>query len=119
MKWEYQKKLTIDALGGTDLVLPLPRHDLGIGSGDVNVGIQARLVVSLYNITPKRLAGSVTTVVRSLRSREAVLGPAKRPSHFIQHGVFLLQAEPGLMLLVLFHEHGGVVAEVVLVGLAV
>jgi len=112
-------QLTLDALARTDLVFPLTRHDLGIGTRDLETSIQASLVVSIHNITAKRLSSPVTTVVRSLGCREAVVRPAVDPASLAEHGVFLLETEPGLVLLVRLHDDGGVVAEVVGVGLAV
>lgn len=71
------------------------------------------------DIPPKHFTRAVTAIVRSLGCREAADRPAIRPSILIQHGVFLLKAEPELVTGVLGHEEVGIVAEVVLVGLAV
>jgi hypothetical protein len=101
------------------LVLPLRRHDLGVGAGDVDAGVQASLVVGFYNVSAENLAGADTAVVWALRSGEAVLGPAVWPAVDVKHGVLLLQTKPELLSLVLFHDDGGVVAVVVCVGLAV
>lgn len=77
-----------DTLGGSNLELPLSGHDLGVGSRDVNAGVQAAsvlanvsrdwaswrprkddhipcLVVSLDNVTLNDLASANTAVVRT------------------------------------------------------
>lgn len=64
----------LDALAGSDLELPLCGHDLGVGAGDVDTGIQASLVVGLNDVALDDLAGADTAVVRALRGREAVSG---------------------------------------------
>ena len=108
-----------DVLAGTDLVLPLGGHDLGVGAGDVDVGVKTSLVVGLNNVTAEDLAGAYTAVVRALRSRETVLGPAVGPAELVEEGVLLLKAEPELVLLVLLEDDGSIVAEVVCVRAAV
>ena len=55
------------------------------------------------DITAVDLAGTDTAVVWSLRSRETILGPAVWPAVRAKEGVFLLETEPGLMLLVSIH----------------
>lgn len=72
-----------------------------------------------YYISAKDLSRADTTIIRTLRRRESILRPAIRPAGEVQHGVFLLQTEPELLLGVLLHDYGGVVAEVERVGLAV
>jgi len=111
--------LTFNAGARADLVLPLRGHDLGVGAGDVDVGVQASLVMRLDDIAAEDLAGAVAAVVGSLRGREAVPGPAVRPARRVEQRVLLLQPEPKLLRGVLLHQHGSVVAEVVGVGLAV
>lgn len=101
------------------MVFPLSGHDLGVGTRDVDTSVQAGLVVSIYDVTAKDLAGTVTAVVRSLGSRETVLGPAVRPAVEVENGVLLLQAEPQLVLGVLLHHEVCIVTEVVGVGLAI
>jgi hypothetical protein len=109
----------LDIVAGTDLVLPLSGHDLGVGAGDVDVGVQAGLVVGLDDVTAEDLAGAYTAVVGALRSRETVLGPAIGPAKLVEKSVLLLETEPEVVCLVLLEDDGGVVAEVVRVGLAV
>lgn len=111
--------LTLNSGAGTNLVLPLRGHDLGIGSRNVNVGIQTGLVVRFYYVSAKDLAGANTTVVGTLRSGETVARPAIGPAGEVEHGVFLLESEPELLLGVLLHYDCGVVTVVVGVGGAV
>jgi hypothetical protein len=94
-------------------------HHLGVGAGDQDASVQASLVVSLDDVTAHDFAGSDTAVVRSLRARETVLWPAKGPTIHTEKGVFLLEAEPELMLLVCIHDHLGFMSEVEAVGLAI
>lgn len=111
--------LTVNALAGTDLVLPLGRHDFSVGARDVDASIQASLVVSIDDIAAEDLAGADTAVVWALGGRETVLGPAIRPALEVEECVFLLKTEPELVLLVCFEQNIGVAAEVVGVGLAI
>jgi hypothetical protein len=108
-----------DIITRADLVFPLSRHDLRVGAGDVDLGVQAGLVVCLDNIAAEYLAGAYTAVVRALGSGEAVLGPAVGPAELVEEGVLLLEAEPELVLFVLLEDDGGIVAEVVAVGAAI
>lgn len=101
------------------MVLPLSGHDLGVGTRDVDTGVEAGHVVCLDQVTAEDSAGTDTTVVRALRSREAVLGPAVRPAVNVEESVFLLKAEPEPLLGVGLHQKGSVMAEVEGVGLAV
>lgn len=52
-----------------------PTHHLGIGTRDLHTGVQTGTVVSLDDVTLHNLAGTHTTVVRTLRGGETVLGP--------------------------------------------
>jgi hypothetical protein len=111
--------LTLNAAARADLVLPLGGHDLGVGAGDVDAGVQAGLVVSLDDVTAEDLAGADTAVVRALGSRETVLGPSIGPALEVEKSVLLLQTEPDVVLLVGLHQDGGIAAEVEGVGLAI
>jgi hypothetical protein len=111
--------LTLNTRAGSDLVLPLGGHDLGVGARDVDVGIHARLVVSLNDVTAEDLAGADTAVVGALGSGESVLGPSIRPALSIEECVFLLETEPELVRRMCLHQDSGVVTEVVCVGLAI
>jgi len=117
--WGNCLKRTGDAVDGADLVLPLSGHDLGVGARDVDLGVQAGLVVGLDEISCENLAGTVSAVVRALGSGETVLGPAVRPALSIQQGVLLLETEPVPLAGELLHEGSSIVAVVVGVGLPV
>lgn len=112
-------KYTGNPVDGANLVLPLSRHDLGICTGDVDLGVQAGTVVGLDDVTAEDLAGTDTAVVGALGSGETVLGPAIWPAGDVEEGVFLLKAEPDVVVLVLVQNDGGIVAVVVLVRLSV
>lgn len=114
-----QTELTVDAGAGTDLVFPLGGHDLSVGTGDVDAGVEAGHVVSLDEITAEDSAGTDTTVVGALRSGESVLGPAERPAVDIEEGVLLLETEPEALASVGLHQESSVVTEVEGVGLAI
>ena len=66
-----------------------------------------------------KFAHTGTAVVGTLGSREATFWPAVWGTVDIEQGVFLLETEPGFVLLGLFHNLGGVVTVVSLVGSAV
>lgn len=88
----------VDAGAGPDLVLPLGRHDLRVDAGDVEAGKQARAVVCLDELPTDGAACSGRAVVRPLRTRVAVLGPAQGPlGGRIQQCVLLLNAKPWLL----------------------
>lgn len=109
----------LDTLARTNLVLPLSGHDLGVDTGDVDAGVQAGLVVSLNDVTAVDLAGSDTTVVRTLRTGETTLGPAVWPSVMTKEGVFLLKTEPEVLVGMCLHQLSSLVAVVELVGGAI
>ena len=48
------------------LVLPLAWHDLAVGAGDGDAGVEARLVVSLHNVAPESVLVSDGALVRAL-----------------------------------------------------
>ena len=73
----------------------------------------------LDHITAEDLVRTDTTVIRALRSWEAVLGPAIWPVVGTEQGVFLLQTKPGLMLSVRLHQPSSFVAVVEFVGAAI
>lgn len=110
---------TLNSLAGTDLVLPLSRHDLGIDTGDVDTSVQTGLVVSLDDITAVHLASSDTAVVGSLGTGEATLGPAIWPAIRAEKSVLLLETEPEVLVGMSAHQASSLVAVVVLVRSAV
>jgi hypothetical protein len=94
----------LNALARTDLELPLGRQDLGIDTRDLDTGVHASTVVGLDNVTAVDLAGTNTTVVRTLRTGETTLGPSIGSTKLIEESVLLLKAEPRNVLLVGLHE---------------
>ncbi len=110
---------TLDAFTRANLVLPLSGHDLGVDARDLDASIQASLVVGLDNITAVDLCGANAALVWPLGAREAVLGPSIGMLVLAEDGVFLLEAEPELVLGVLLHQPRGIVTEVEGVGLSV
>lgn len=110
------KKLTLNAIARSNLVLPLRRHDLSVDTGDLDTGVQASTEMSLDDITAVDLARTNTAVVRTLGTGETALGPSVRPAVGAKQGVFLFQTEPPVFLGVGFHQTVGFVAVVELVG---
>ena len=55
-------KLTLDADTRTNLVLPLGRHNLSVGTGNLNTSVQACLVVRLDDVTAEDLASAHTAL---------------------------------------------------------
>lgn len=106
----------LDAIAGSDLELPLRRHDLGVGTRDLDAGVQASLVVRLDDVALDDLSSADTTVVGSLGSWETVCRPAIGTVVEVEQGVLLLKTEPGVVLGMLLHQLGGLMAVVELVG---
>lgn len=85
----------------SDLVLPLPRHDLGIDTGHLNAGVKAFCVVLLRNLAADSETTTGATVVGSLRgwgrsilvetAGRSGLSPDPRRLH---QGILLLDREP-------------------------
>lgn len=63
----------LDADAGADLELPLGGHDFGVGSRDLNAGVQAGAVVRFDNVAHDNLSGTDTAVVRTLRGGVACM----------------------------------------------
>jgi hypothetical protein len=108
-------ELTLNTQARADLVLPLGRHDLGVGAGDLDTSVQAGLVVSLDDVALHDLAGADTAVVGALGSRETVCGPAIGTVVEVEESVLLLETEPRLVLGVLLHQLRSLMAVVELV----
>ena len=80
------------------LVLPLRGHDLGVHARDVDAGVEAGFVVSLDDVAPDGGARAGRAVVGALGAGVAGRGPPQRPLGVsVEQGVFLLDAEPGLL----------------------
>lgn len=75
--------------------------------------------MGLDNVTAVDLAGTDTTVVRTLSTRETTVGPAVRPAVSTEQSVLLLQTEPELLLGVGLEEAGSIVTVVELVGASI
>jgi len=103
-------------LARADLEFPLGGHDLSVSTRDENTGVQASLVMGLDNVSAEDLARTYTTVVWTLRTWETIDWPAIRPVRHIKECVFLLKAEPWLMVLVRLHKFGRFVTVVEFVG---
>ena len=103
----------------TNLVLPLSRHDLGVDTGEGDVGMETGLGMGLDNLAAKRGVGSNGAVVGALGSGESTLGPAEGPLVSGEHGVLLLEAVPGGLLFALLEDLLSVDTHVVRMGLAV
>ena len=84
----------------SDLELPLPRHDLGVRADDVDAGAHAGVGVRFDDVAAEDFVRADAAVVAALRRGEAVIGPAERTVAF-EERVLLLDAEPGVVLLVL------------------
>lgn len=73
------------------LTLPLRRHHLGVGSRDLDTGVETSLVVRLDDVALHNLSSPDTTVVRSLGCWETVLGPSVWASAQVEESVLLLE----------------------------
>ena len=92
---------SVDADAGSDLVLLLSGHDLTVGTGNVDAGVEAGTVQRLGNVTAKVVLGTDGAVVGTLRTGgHATLGPAEGGLLVeVEEGELLLEAEPGLLVL--------------------
>ena len=93
-------------VGGTDLELPLPGHDFGVGSLDHQPGVDAGLGVLLDDLAGGHATGADSAVVRALGGREAVGGKPERGAIQLEERVLLLDAEDHLLLGVLLRRLG-------------
>src|SRR6185369_14831560 len=86
-----------------DLELPLRRHDLGVRADDVDAGADAGVGVRLDHFAAEDLVTAYAAVVAALRRGESRLRPPER-TVALEERVLLLDAEPGIVLLVLFRH---------------
>lgn len=72
----------ITQIGGSSVYLefPLRRHHFSVGSRDLHAGVEAGPVVGLDDLATDHLIGANATVIGTLGTREAVLGPTERPA---------------------------------------
>lgn len=110
---------TLDTLARTNLEFPLSRHYLRVDASNLDASIQTRFVVSFDDISAVYLAGTNTTVIRSLRARETALWPAIWPAIRAKKSVFLLETEPWLVLGIGLHQPCGFVTVIELVGASI
>ena len=94
-------------VGRTDLELPLAGHDLGVGAGDHQAGFDAQGRVLLDDVATVDLGRTDAAVVGALRFGEPVGREAGGPAVEVQHRVLLLEAEQGLLVLVLLVDLAG------------
>merc|ERR1719242_2210275 len=94
----------VDTFGWPDLVLPLCRHDLGVGARDSDPGVETCAVVSLHNVPAVDLVSPHPAVVGTLWPGEPVLGPAEWVLVLVQQSVLLLDTEPWVVVLGLLHH---------------
>ena len=91
-----------DALNGSDLVLPLAGHDLGVGARHLDASVEAGSVVSVGDDSAEAVVRADGAVVGTLGTGVAVVRPAEGPRGELSLGaderVLLLDAEPGLFL---------------------
>lgn len=113
---EEDARRTINTLAGSDLEFPLSWHNFCVDTSNLDTSVQTRLVMSLNDISAVDPAGTNTTVIRSLRGGETLLGPAVRPTIETEEGVFLLKTKPWLVLSICFHQPGAVMTVVEFVG---
>lgn len=95
--------------------LPLSRHNLGVGTRNLDSSVQASLVVSLNDISAEDLTSTNATVVWALGTWETSYGPTIWSILHIKKGVLLLETEPRLVGFVGLHEFGTLMAVVELV----
>ena len=101
-----------DTLARTDLVLPLSRHNLSVGSSDLDSSVDASLVVGNFDITTESVLSTGSAVVGSLGLGSSLLGETKGTTIGGEHGVFLLDTEPRLEVLDLVHNFVALLAGV-------
>jgi hypothetical protein len=75
--------------------------------------------VGLDDVTAVDLAGTDTTVVRTLGTGETATGPAIRPPISTEESVLLLQTEPEALVSIGLHQTVGIVTVVILVGASI
>ena len=98
------------------MIFPLRRHHFSVNAGDVDIGVQTGFVVCFDNVTAVDLARTHTTVVGALSARVTARGPAVWPAVRTKKSVFLLQAEPKVLIGMGLHQPRGFVTVVEFVG---
>ena len=111
----------VNAKDGTDLILPLARHDFSICAGYGDAGKKTGTVVLVSNDSTKAVVRADGAIVGTLRARVAIVGPAKRPRRELglcaDHRILLFNSKPRLLVESLVEYFFGVYAEVSVGGL--
>ena len=111
----------VNAKDGTDLILPLARHDLSICAGDGDASKKAGTVVLVSNNSTEAVVGANGAIVGTLRARVAIVGPAERPRRELglcaNHRILLFDSKPRLLFECLVENFFGVHTEVSVSGL--
>jgi hypothetical protein len=103
---------------GSNLVLPLTRHDLSIGARDFDACVETGLVVSVGNEATEAHVGASGAVIGALLSGVSVIGPSKGVDgelcRVTDERVLLLDSVPSLFSLneILVPDFVGKVSEV-------
>lgn len=83
---------------GSNLILPLARHDLGVSASNLDTGKEAGFVVHISDDSTEVLVATDRAVVGSLRAGVAIGWPAKRVASELsfgsEQGVLLLNSVP-------------------------
>lgn len=112
---KFWGELTLDTNTWTNLELPLSWHNLSVGTGDLDIGVQAGLVVSINNVSAEDLSGTNTTVVWTLWTWETIYWPSVWAVSHVKKGVLLLKTKPWLVGSMCLHKLGSLMSVVELV----
>lgn len=110
----HEKLITsIDSDAGSYLVFLLSRHDLSVGSADLDSGVKTGTVDGIGNGTSKGVLGTGSAVVWALGAvGHTVLGPAKRSTLIkVEKSEFLLEAEPDFLVILTLEGSSGCIKE--------
>ena len=91
-----------NALDWTDLVFPLARHDLSVGTRNLDSGVKTSAVVSVSDDSTEAVVGADGAIVWSLGSGISVVRPSDGPgcelSLSSNQGILLLDSVPWLFV---------------------
>lgn len=91
----------INTLAWANLVLELARHDLDVGPGNEDTGVQASLVMSVSDRATEAHIGTNTAIVRSLGTWVTIVGPSegllRELGRLLEESVLLLDTVPCLL----------------------
>jgi len=94
----------VNSFRWSNLVFPLGRHNLSIGSADSNSSVETSSVVSFDDISSEDFVSSNSTIVRSLWAWESALWPAERMEISVQKRILLFHSKPWVLVLCLGHS---------------